>query len=105
MTRAVPFTQARLCRAIQAVRKTGLRVKAIRPDGTIIVDEQSAESNPQAIESVEEEQKVRNTARSSGICGLGKVPPHESGLHSARQNSTLWRRRSRWAALRYQAEA
>jgi hypothetical protein len=58
MTRAVPFTRAGLCRAIQAVRKAGLRVEAIQPDGTIIVDEQSAESNPQAIESVEEEQEV-----------------------------------------------
>jgi hypothetical protein len=58
MTRAVPFTRAGLCRAIQAVLKAGLRVKAIQPDGTIIVDEQSAESNPQAIESLEEEPEV-----------------------------------------------
>jgi ribosomal protein L13E len=56
MIRAVPFTQAGLRRAIEAVRKAGLRVKAIRLE--IIVDEQSAESNPQAIESVEKEDEV-----------------------------------------------
>jgi len=58
MTRALPFTQAAIRRAIQAARKAGLRVKAIRPDGTIVVDEQSAESNPQATESVEKEREV-----------------------------------------------
>ena len=56
MIRAVPFTQAGLRRAIEAVRQAGLRVKAIRLE--IIVDEQSAESNPQAIESVEKEDEV-----------------------------------------------
>jgi len=58
MTRALPFTPAAIRRAIQAARKAGLRVKAIRPDGTIVVDEQSAESNPQATESVEKEREV-----------------------------------------------
>jgi len=58
MTRALPFTQAAIRRAIQAARKAGLRVKAIRPYGTIVVDEQSAESNPQATESVEKEREV-----------------------------------------------
>ena len=44
--------------AVQTEGKAGLRVKAIRPDGTIVVDEQSAESNPQATESVEKEREV-----------------------------------------------
>jgi hypothetical protein len=58
MTRSVPFTQAGLRRAIEAVQKAGLRVKAIRPDGTVIIDEQSGQSSPQATESVEEEQEL-----------------------------------------------
>ena len=37
MTRALPFTEASLRRAISAARKAGLRVTGIRPDGTIIV--------------------------------------------------------------------
>ena len=39
MTRALPFTQAGLRRAIAAARKEGLRVRGIRPDGTLIVDD------------------------------------------------------------------
>ena len=35
----IPFTEAGLKRAIRAARKTGLRVKGIRPDGTLLVDE------------------------------------------------------------------
>jgi hypothetical protein len=38
MTRALPFTQASLRRAIAAARKEGLRVRGIRPDGTLILD-------------------------------------------------------------------
>lgn len=38
MTRALPFTQASLRRAIEAARKAGLRVTGIRPDGTLVVD-------------------------------------------------------------------
>jgi hypothetical protein len=41
MTRAIPFTKARLRRAIEAAREGGLRVTGIRPDGTLIVDENS----------------------------------------------------------------
>jgi len=37
MTRALPFTEASLRRAIAAARKSGLRVTGIRPDGTLIV--------------------------------------------------------------------
>jgi hypothetical protein len=36
VTRALPFTQASLRRAIAAARKEGLRVAGIRPDGTLI---------------------------------------------------------------------
>lgn len=39
MTRRLPFTQAELRTAIAAARKEGLRVRGIRPDGTIMVDE------------------------------------------------------------------
>jgi hypothetical protein len=54
MTRAIRFTQASLRRAIEAARKAGLRVTGIRPDGTLIVDD-----NPQALEKpVEQEREV-----------------------------------------------
>jgi hypothetical protein len=39
MTRALPFTEASLRRAISAARKAGLRVTGIRPDGTVIVND------------------------------------------------------------------
>lgn len=38
-SRALPFTEAGLKRAIGAARKAGLRVTAIRPDGTLEVDD------------------------------------------------------------------
>jgi hypothetical protein len=54
MTRPLPFTKARLRRAIEAAREAGLRVTGIRPDGTLIVDD-----NPQAPEKpVEEKRQV-----------------------------------------------
>jgi hypothetical protein len=37
MTRALPFTESGLRRAISAARKAGLRVTGIKPDGTLIV--------------------------------------------------------------------
>jgi hypothetical protein len=40
VTRAVSFTQASTRRLIEAARKAGLRVTGIRPDGTLIVDDQ-----------------------------------------------------------------
>ncbi len=57
MTRALPFTKARLRRAIEAAREAGLRVTGIRPDGTLIVDEGN---NPQAeeLKRLEEERMV-----------------------------------------------
>ena len=39
MTRALPFTEHSLCRAIGAARKAGLRVTGIRADGTLFVEE------------------------------------------------------------------
>ncbi|MFY9768914.1 MAG: hypothetical protein WBG18_19740 [Xanthobacteraceae bacterium] len=41
MTRALPFTQASLCRQIKAAQKAGLRVIGIRPDGTVVVHDGS----------------------------------------------------------------
>jgi hypothetical protein len=58
MTRAIPFTQAGLRRTLEAVRKAGLHVKAIQPDGTVIVDERSAEASAQTTESLEEDEDV-----------------------------------------------
>ena len=42
MTRAVPFTQAKVRRAIAAAKGAGLRVVGIRPDGTVLVQEGDA---------------------------------------------------------------
>jgi hypothetical protein len=39
MSRALPFTQAGLRRAIEAARKAGLRVTGIRTDGTLLVND------------------------------------------------------------------
>ena len=39
MTAKLAFTEASLRRAVQGARKAGLRVIAIRPDGTVIVDQ------------------------------------------------------------------
>jgi hypothetical protein len=52
MTRAIPFTQASLRRAIKAARDAGLRVTGIRQDGTLIVGEmtESPEEQPEALE-------------------------------------------------------
>jgi hypothetical protein len=55
MTKVVSFTQASVRRAIEAARKAGLRVTAIRPDGTLIVDEKD---NPQAFNPLEKEREV-----------------------------------------------
>jgi hypothetical protein len=55
MTRALPFTQASLRRAIEAARKSGLRVTGIRPDGTLILEEGN---NPQVEKSLEQEREV-----------------------------------------------
>jgi hypothetical protein len=48
MTRVVPFTQAGLRRAIEAARKAGLRVTAIRPDGTIETTEKESSQETRA---------------------------------------------------------
>jgi hypothetical protein len=37
MTRALPFTEHGLLRAIKAVHKSGLHVAGVRPDGTVLV--------------------------------------------------------------------
>ncbi len=56
MTRAVPFTQASVRRAIEAARRAGLRVTAIRPDGTVVVIDQ--QDNPQATDPLEKEREI-----------------------------------------------
>lgn len=59
MTRALPFTQASLRRAIEAARKSGLRVTGIRPDGTlVVVEQQDQKDNPQTTESLEKDEEV-----------------------------------------------
>jgi hypothetical protein len=45
MTKSLPFTRAGLKRAILAAQAAGLRVAGIRPDGTIVVND---ENNPLA---------------------------------------------------------
>lgn len=50
MTRALPFTQASLRRAIAAARKEGLRTTGIRADGTLIVD--AGDGPPEGIGSL-----------------------------------------------------
>jgi hypothetical protein len=52
MTRAIPFTQASLRRAIKAARDAGLHVTGIRQDGTLIIGEmiESPEKQPEALE-------------------------------------------------------
>jgi hypothetical protein len=42
MTTRLPFTQAKVTRAIAAAKKAGLRVVGIRPDGTVLVQEGDA---------------------------------------------------------------
>lgn len=39
MTKALPFTEHALKRAIAAARKSGLRITGIRPDGTLTVED------------------------------------------------------------------
>lgn len=39
MTRALPFTQASVRRAVKAARQAGLRVTGIRADGTVMVQD------------------------------------------------------------------
>lgn len=39
MTARAAYTQAQIRRAIQAARKEGLPIAAVRPDGTVIIGE------------------------------------------------------------------
>jgi hypothetical protein len=61
MTRAIPFTQASLRRGIEAVRKAGLHVTGIKPDGTILVSDDKPKpdaANSQADEPIEPEREI-----------------------------------------------
>jgi len=44
MSRAIPFTKAQIKRAIEAARESGLRVKGIAPDGTLLLEERDSQS-------------------------------------------------------------
>lgn len=46
MSRALPFTQAKVLRAVAAAKKAGLRVVAIKADGTVLVQEGDAPIAP-----------------------------------------------------------
>jgi hypothetical protein len=48
MTAPLPFTQAGIRRAVAAAQKAGLRVTAIRPDGTILVHDGNSAPHPLA---------------------------------------------------------
>lgn len=50
MTARLPFTQAKVLRAVAAAKKAGLRVTAIRPDGTVLVQEGDASIAPDEAE-------------------------------------------------------
>lgn len=57
MTRAIPFTQASLRRAIKAARDAGLRVTGIRQDGTLIIGE-TVDSPQDAQEALERQREI-----------------------------------------------
>lgn len=50
MTRAVPFTQAAIERAIKAVEKRGYKVGGVKPDGTVLV--YSGDERPESLSIV-----------------------------------------------------
>lgn len=52
MTRPVTFTKASIRRAIEAARAAGLRVKEIKPDGTLVIEPKGTD-NPQGQDAVE----------------------------------------------------
>jgi hypothetical protein len=54
MTKRATCTKAQVRRIISAARLEGLRVKGIRPDGTILVDERDEEK----LEEIENEYEV-----------------------------------------------
>jgi len=54
MTKRLKCTQAQFRRIIKAARLEGLRVKGIRPDGTIVVDDRDEEK----LEELENEYEV-----------------------------------------------
>lgn len=57
VTRAIPFTQASLRRAIKAARDAGLRVTGIRQDGTLIIGE-TVDSPQDAQEALERQREI-----------------------------------------------
>jgi hypothetical protein len=57
MTRAIPFTRARLRRAIKAAQEAGLRVTGIRSDGTLVIDDKADSPQP-PLEALEAEREI-----------------------------------------------
>jgi hypothetical protein len=62
MTRALPFTQMAVRRAIRSARHEGLRVVAIKADGTVLVDDGDGErpcvASPDAVTSKWQDQEA-----------------------------------------------
>ena len=61
MTRKLPFTQQSVRRAIEAARKAGLHVLAIRADGTVIVGQHPVDASkltPAAAQTVDEAERA-----------------------------------------------
>lgn len=55
MTRPIPFTKAKLCRALEAAREKGFRV-LVRTDGTLVFEK---DTNPQDAEKpLEQDQEM-----------------------------------------------
>lgn len=61
MTEKLPFTQLSIRRAIEAARKAGLHVLAIRADGTVIVGDHPVDGSklvPTAAQTVDEAERA-----------------------------------------------
>lgn len=59
MTRAIPFTQAAVYRAIKAVQKAGLPVRGVRPDGTVIVGQpDELDSSQRDVDALEPKREI-----------------------------------------------
>lgn len=52
MTKALPFTEASLARAIKGVTRAGLTVTGVKPDGTLIVSDAPSQA-PEKTEDLE----------------------------------------------------
>ena len=55
MSRPLPYTQASLCRAIEAARKKGMRL-IVRPDGSMVFEDKA--DNPEPDAALEQDDEV-----------------------------------------------